>query len=631
MSDGYFASTNLVSSPESSESSSAMTSLSLACRESRMAVLGLYPKALQVYQGPWHPGAKSRLVRCHPETDLLVIYAVPDMSLSHTHYQSLLSEESWRSLNESKMRKFPYSSKQFAVFRELVSCFQHVAIFSRLFGGGEMFPAGSQDSLGSEDEQGRYMNEVPGIDLFRSHDMAALLVYFTSLKHLYFWLDPACYANAWDDAIRVSNAEDLKKDEEPDVEHLQDNVEHFIGMYNDRVQVEKNHRPVADDTHWVSQPKLLEREDWPTHKLVCTNFCTHAATTRPTDDHFRVLLFPVDGKPEVIWHASRWIVDDEDDEGGRYQSFEVDSIIGSETFPYRASIQRNPRLKRNLLNTIYICHRDTFLIDGSKPNRSVARVTSTQPGLYHDWRGPIFAYGKAGLGIDPKKCRDLDMEDFRHVFDYFLSYNFIPATAAQTIKAVRINCFGDQKMCNKPVFESVEILSDDPIFSNHDTSDIANRIGFPIFTRRLAPNPVWAGNQDNKIFNYSSPFNNQDATFLHQCCNPNATLSSDFGTLGWGFASMQWQNEVGSVLVVRQDMKPLHPLHVEALCKYCRYDIAPLFAHSIGEYEPEEEMEKQTVLSMICRPTFVISWNKLLDEKIENGDEADAPSPYDTA
>lgn len=259
ISDGYFAATDLVPGPVEPESSLAMANLSLACRESRTVVLEMYPKCLRVYQGPWHTGVKSHLVRCCPETDMLVIYAVPDESLSHTHFPSLLDEERWRSMNESQMAKFPYNDKQFAVFKELVSCFQHVAIFSRLMGGGELFPVDRQNLLDSEDEDERYTHEVPGIDLFNSHDMAALLTYFTSLKHLYFWLDPVCYANAWDDAIRVNNANDLKFDEEPDVKFLQYSVGNFIYMYNERVQVEKNHRPDADDAHWVSQPKPLER------------------------------------------------------------------------------------------------------------------------------------------------------------------------------------------------------------------------------------------------------------------------------------------------------------------------------------------------------------------------------------
>lgn len=355
---------------------------------------------------------------------------------------------------------------------------------------------------------------------------------------------------------------------------------------------------------------------------------THAATNRPTDEHFRVLLFPVDGKPEVTWLASRWHIGDQEETDYRYQSFDVMSIPGLDAITM-TPIQRNSRLKRNLINTIYICHRDTFLFDGSKPNRSIARVTSTQPGQYHDWRGPILAYGMTSLGIDLEECRDLDMDDFRHIFDYFLSYLYTPATAIQTIRAVRINCLGDQKMCNRPAFESVEILLTDPIFNNHDTSDIASRIGFPILTRRLPPNPVWANNKDSTIFNHVSPFNNRHATLLHLCCDPSPSSELTAGTLGWGFASIQWLNTVGSVLVLRQDTKPLHPLHVEALCRYCRYDIMPLFSHSMGEYAPEQPMKKNAVLAMICRPTFVISWYKLLDEKIKKGDEADAPYPYD--
>ena len=198
------------------------------------------------------------------------------------------------------------------------------------------------------------------------------------------------------------------------------------------------------------------------------------------------------------------------------------------------------------------------------------------------------------------------------------------------VKGVRINCLGDRKMLSKPYFETVEVSSTDPIFSEHDTSDIAERIGLPIFTRRCPPNPRWANDEDSKIFEHESPFNNQDATFLHLCCDPKAELDLlHTGTMGWGWASMQWQNRVGSAIVVRQDKKPLSPLHVEALCKYCRYEIRPLLGHSIGEYAPEEPMSKGDVLAMICRPTFVVYWYKLLDEKHKGGEDTSAPYPYD--
>jgi hypothetical protein len=81
------------------------------------------------------------------------------------------------------------------------------------------------------------------------------------------------------------------------------------------------------------------------------------------------------------------------------------------------------------------------------------------------------------------------MNDFRHITDYFLSYNPNPTTAPQQfsgikIKGVKINCISDQKMFNKPYFEAVEVSSADLIFSEHNTSDIAKCIDLPIFTQR---------------------------------------------------------------------------------------------------------------------------------------------------
>ncbi|KAF2238775.1 hypothetical protein EV356DRAFT_563484 [Viridothelium virens] len=375
-----------------------------------------------------------------------------------------------------------------------------------------------------------------------------------------------------------------------------------------------------------------QHADWPTHKLLCSTFSTFGTSSRPTNEHVRAIFFPVDDKkPKVIWLHCKW---QDDDDYGRYQLAQVDSILGSDApvgYPY---IQYNPVLKRGLSDTICVCYRDTFLIDGSKLNKSIAGITATKPGQYHDWRGPIIAYGKVGLGIDQTNCKDLNMNDFRHITDYFLSYNTNHTPAIQQsigikMEGVKINCVGDQKIFNKPYFEPIEVSSVDPIFSEQDSSDIAERIGLPIFTRRCPPNPIWAKDQDDKVFERQSPFNNQDAGFLHLCCDPKAIYDPRSGILGWGWASQKWQNNVGSAIVVRQDKKPLSPLHVEALCKYCYEEIRPLLAHSIGEYAPEEPMSKDVVLAMICRPTFIIKWYKLLDEKHEKGEFPEDPAPYD--
>jgi hypothetical protein len=372
--------------------------------------------------------------------------------------------------------------------------------------------------------------------------------------------------------------------------------------------------------------KACQQRDWSTHKLLCASFPTFAHSKRPTADHYRAVLFdPNKAKPEFIWLLCKWLQGDDDEVD--YQMPETDTIIGSDTFPKHMPIQYNPRLKKPLPNTIIITYRDTFLVDGSRPSKSIASINDTQPGEYHDWRGPIVVYAKKGPGLDPPACKDFDMVDFRHATDYFLSYAYIPPKAqasVECVKGVRINCLGDVKMLKRPHFEEIELPTTDAIFTKHDTSDIANRIGIPILTQRCPLDPKWANSKD-AMFEGMSPCNNQDATFLHQCCDPGAKFDISTGSLGWGWCSAPWQSEVGSAIVVRKDKKPLLPMQMEALAGYCRNEIQPLLGHSTGEYHPEEPIKKEDVLKIICRPMFVIYWTKFRRDK----EDYTTPSPYD--
>lgn len=318
----------------------------------------------------------------------------------------------------------------------------------------------------------------------------------------------------------------------------------------------------------------------------------------------------------MIWLPCAWTF-----EGG-YQAPDYDQLLGEDVCLGGLSLTHNPILERNLSDMLLLRFRDNFLEDGSRPNKSIAAITATDPGQYHDWRGPVLAYGLKALAIHSYKFKNLDMNDFRHIVDHFLSYCYKGDT---NIKGVRINCEGDEKMLNRPKYEAVEVPLRDIIFVKHDSSDIAKRIGLPIFTRQCHPDPQWATNGGSNDCQY--PFTNPEATFLHLCCDPESTYNASTGALGWAWAPRKWQNSVGSVVVVRQDKKPLLPIHVEALCKYCHFDIGPLLGHSEGEYYPDEPMARGAVLSMICRPTFSISWYKLLEDKDKQGEDPRDPLP----
>ncbi|KAK9442305.1 hypothetical protein VB005_03364 [Metarhizium brunneum] len=155
-----------------------------------------------------------------------------------------------------------------------------------------------------------------------------------------------------------------------------------------------------------------EKADWPTHKLLCKAFSNFDVSTRETSKHFRAFFFPVNENPKVIWLENKWLSGDYAD---------IKSLPGANGLLDFKPIQYSSRLGRKLDDKIYICAREEFLEDGSIPNQGVAAITSTKPGRHYDWRGPFIVTGKR-LGKERRKCRDVDMNDFRHVVDFFLSY-----------------------------------------------------------------------------------------------------------------------------------------------------------------------------------------------------------------
>lgn len=61
------------------------------------------------------------------------------------------------------------------------------------------------------------------------------------------------------------------------------------------------------------------------------------------------------------------------------------------------------------------------------------------------------------------------------------------------------------------------------------------------------------------------PYVNQPATFLHLGCDPSITEGMIQNKYEWGWAPAESQNDVGSVIIVRKDKKPLGGVEIETL------------------------------------------------------------------
>lgn len=340
-----------------------------------------------------------------------------------------------------------------------------------------------------------------------------------------------------------------------------------------------------------------QQTDWPVHKLLCK---FQADLQPPTERHRRGILFPADlTAPQFVWVSC----DQRQAEEGEpaWEHSDVKPFLGSgNPSPLRYLVQRNVLRSRDIGHTIEIVGRDAFLIDGSILNQSIVRVTNgVAP---HTWKGPILALRKKGLAADPLHYDHITMSDLREVVDYFLTYGDeavgrTDQTKRTKVKGVRISCEADQTVFRAKKYISVQVPREHPVFTQPTPScGISKLVELPVLVRKYPADKAWAKDESISGTGYS----NQAATFLHLNTDPNSRL-----LMGWGWAPMQWQNNVGSVLVVRADGKDLSPHHCEVLCSFCQFKMQPLFEDSIeADMDSEQPMSKDAVLQQMTKEKF---------------------------
>ena len=355
--------------------------------------------------------------------------------------------------------------------------------------------------------------------------------------------------------------------------------------------------------------------DWPSHSLLCSQYSTH--TDRPNPSYKRAILFPPDEvKPKLIWVECKT---EEDDEvpGFTYELCQIREHLGGNlgkygAFPEYRPIQRNALLDRNLTNTLNVICRSTFLSDGSSVNKSVVKATQGAPG--HEWRGPILAMKKRGLGTDPGFFLDINMQDYRDVVDYFISYRSLELEddvrgrdrnhdqEVKKVRGVKIHCEGDQREYGFAKFAAVDVPVGHPVFSKAIVP-ISRLISMPLHTWQYPPDQVWR--------NKPNAHTNVPATVLHHNTDED---SGDW----WGRVPTKWQDDVGSVLVVRRDGRDLSVQRMEALCYFCQFKVQPLLENAQGS--GLVQMSRAEVMGYLTRKGFAEYFRETKLRKISEGE-----------
>lgn len=90
--------------------------------------------------------------------------------------------------------------------------------------------------------------------------------------------------------------------------------------------------------------------------------------------------------------------------------------------------------------------------------------------------------------------------------------------------------------------------------------------------------------------------------------------------------------------MARRDGRPLFSLHIEALWRYARDEVRPMFrnsgarVYSEGMQLPEKWIQqRREITARISRAAFEEYWAKFCEEKAGKGEAVSIPGPYDEA
>ena len=304
-------------------------------------------------------------------------------------------------------------------------------------------------------------------------------------------------------------------------------------------------------------------------------------------------------------------------------------------------IQKNLLRGRSLANNLEVVCRETFLVDGSLknqryvfegsfgptrfhylvastrhfpfqrmliPDHGNSIIKATQGGLYHDWRGPMLAFKENGKSLDTTTHLDMNMQDYRDIVGYFISYGDETVNDSDQhhngsgkVKGVKISCQGDQITFGAEKYVPVDVPRSHMVFYS-GTPPISELVGFPVRVRQYPPDRLWKDSDDAGVYK------NQAATFLHQ--------ETDKSSNWWGWAPMPWQNEVGSVLVVRSDGNDVTKQQVEALCEFCQFKMQPLFENGLGA--GLVKMTREEVMGYMTPARFREYFAELREKKLDD-------------
>lgn len=229
---------------------------------------------MRVYEEEWSQGVNSRLVRCDPTTDMLVITRINQAQLvfpyetmpgpDHFYENGLKTQKEW----------YPNDAKLFAEFRDLISSWENVAYYysgvpplvtdppryhdsTESWSNAHLIEGDPWDFEPFENDNPRPSSTLPSNIMF-----LAFVPYLQSLKRLVAWPHPKYWPELRKDAIVIDDVKDIsfaKGTAMPRyVNVLVEDASSFLKYYSRDAKIH-NALFMDSDEHWAVKAEPITR------------------------------------------------------------------------------------------------------------------------------------------------------------------------------------------------------------------------------------------------------------------------------------------------------------------------------------------------------------------------------------
>lgn len=296
--------------------------------------------------------------------------------------------------------------------------------------------------------------------------------------------------------------------------------------------------------------KACQKGDWLVHKLVCKTF-KDFLITRPTSEHDSAIYFPADeDSPRFVW--LKYGTCEQHVPYKELQSLGISLrwIKQSDQIEVSHNAAQNEHIQPHHIVVQRLKFEQMRSTPSYEENEALGKIDQRLAGLFP---GPILVWARPchDEGAGETANRDLGPIDFRHAVDELRYVSFDMSEKQNTINeitrsgllSVRVNCDVDSRFLRRSTLEYIYESASAANLESDIPTPVADAIGFPLVVRQMPPALVWRERKRGT---------------LQHMDNTNARM----------FDPPEQSTTTGSLMVTRQDGKPLHPVHLSAIFGY---------------------------------------------------------------